>query len=220
MRHSIGSWRRGTPVLLVAALALVSCSVSRNDTAASTTEETPPATTARPPEEQVVDDFSDFPAEARAATGGGDPRPPAYWAVWNSCAPDNRAAEAAANGGRAAGWVLVDDVLADPGIQLGEHLLTSCEESVALLKGRTAEGRVTGDPAYGLAAQLLAAELNLNVGAETCPLADEAVLGAHLVLSSANFDGESATPLDAEAGGALPQLVDLLTAYNLGELCR
>jgi hypothetical protein len=164
--------------------------------------------------------LSSLPTEARAAAGGGDPRPTTYWAVWNSCTPDNRAAEAAANGGQAAGWVLVDDVLANPGIGLGDHLLTSCEESVALLQGRTAAGVETADPAHTLAGQLLAAELNLTVGAETCPAAEEALVGAHLVLSSAGFDGVSTSPPDAETGGALLRLVELLTAYNSGELCR
>lgn len=175
----------------------------------------PPSTTATP-----LDILANLPPEARASTGGGDPRSPAYWAVWNTCAPGNRAVEAEANGGRAAGWVLVDDVLADPGIGLGDHLLMSCEESVALLQGRTGTGEETADPAYDLAGQLLAAELNLTVGAETCPVAEEAVVGAHLVLSSANFEGVSTSPLDAEAGGALPRLVGLLALYNSGELCR
>lgn len=39
--------------------------------------------------------------------------------VWNSCAEGNKADVAAANGGRAAGWIILDDLLADPGIQLG-----------------------------------------------------------------------------------------------------
>jgi hypothetical protein len=167
-----------------------------------------------------IDQRFDLPPEARASSGGGDPRPPSYWALWNTCAPDNRAEEAAANGGREAGWVLVDDILADPGIGLGDHLLTSCEESVALLEGRTGAGEETSDPVFNLAATLLAAELNLSVGSVTCPAAEEAVVGAHLVLAAAGFDGVSPSPLDAEAGGALPDLIDLLAAYNLGELCR
>ncbi|HSF86734.1 MAG TPA: hypothetical protein VLG28_13910, partial [Acidimicrobiia bacterium] len=140
--------------------------------------------------------------------------------LWNTCAPDNRSAEAEANGGADAGWYLVDDILADPGIGLGDHMLTTCDESVALLEGRTATGDEANDPAFALAAQLLAAEVNLNIGAETCPAAEEAVVGAQIVLAAAQFDGASASPLDAEAGGALPQLIDLLTAYNSGELCR
>jgi hypothetical protein len=168
----------------------------------------------------LTDLLAELPPEARASDGGGDPRLPGYWAVWNTCAPDNRAAEAAANGGRAAGWLLVDDVLADPGIGLGDHLLASCEESVALLEGKDGAGGQSGDPAYELAGQLLTAELNLTAGAETCPVVDEAVVGAHLLLSTAKFDGVSTSPLDAEAGGAVPRLVELLKAYNAGELCR
>jgi hypothetical protein len=181
-----------------------------------------------PPPAAVTADLStlpdldglDLPEEARVSDGGGQPRPPAYWAVWNSCAPDNRTEVAAANGGREAGWFLVDDLLADPGIQLGEHRLTTCAESLALLQARTAAGDETGDPAYLLAAQLLAAELSLGAGAETCPVLEELLFGAHLVLSTAGFDGLSASPLDPEAGGAAPELTMLLSAYNAGDLCR
>jgi hypothetical protein len=142
--------------------------------------------------------------------------------VWNTCAPDNRADVAAANGGRAAGWILLDDLIADPGIQLGDHPVTACEEGLALLQGRNAAGEETGDPIYGLAAGLLAAELNLNAGAETCPIAEEITLGGHLVLSTVGFDGtgEYAATADTEIVEALPQLVELLAAYNTGVLCR
>jgi hypothetical protein len=67
---------------------------------------------------------------------------------------------------------------------------------------------------------LLAAELNLNVGAESCPAAEEAILGSHLILVAAGFEGTSSSPLDAESEGALPRLVELLAAYNTGALCR
>jgi hypothetical protein len=160
------------------------------------------------------------PDEARAATRLGDPRTPGYWALWNTCAPDNRADVAEANGGREAGWILMDDLLADPGIQLGDHRVADCEEGLALLEGRTAAGAEVDDPIYDLAALLLTAELNLNAGAESCPIAEEAVVGAHLILASANFEGVSASPLDAEAGGALSRLTELLEAYNRGDLCR
>lgn len=158
----------------------------------------------------------DIPDEARATSGGADPRGPEFWLLWNSCAPENRAEEAAANGGRAAGFVLVDDILEDPGIQLGEHLLTSCEEAVALLGPQPSDG----DGALSLARQLLTAELNLNVGAETCPIAEEAAVGGQLILAAAGFDGTSTGPLDDDAAGALPQVTDLLTSYNSGDLCR
>lgn len=203
-------------VVMVIAVVVAACT-SSNDAATSTTAETAPTPVST---SALIDLLAELPPTARASNGGGDPRPPGYWAVWNTCAPDNRAAEAAANGGQAAGWLLVDDVLADPGIGLGDHLLASCDESVALLQGLDGAGGETSDPAFELAGQLLAAELNLTAGAETCPVADEAVVGAHLLLSTANFDGVSTSPLDAEAGGAAPQLIDLLGSYNAGELCR
>jgi hypothetical protein len=89
-----------------------------------------------------------------ASQGGGEPRTVGYWLLWNSCAEGNKADIARANGGRAAGWVILDDLLDDPGILLG-----------ALLRARDADGvERTGDVAYDLAAQL-----NLAVGAEFCP---------------------------------------------------
>jgi hypothetical protein len=113
----------------------------------------------------------------------------------------------------------VDDLLADPGIQLGEHPVTSCEEGLALLERRTATGEAADDPIYDLAALLLAAELNLNAGAESCPIVEEAVVGPHLILASAGFDGVSASPLDAESGAALLRVIELLEAHSRGELC-
>jgi hypothetical protein len=210
--------------VLSALLVLAACAPSATVAPTSLLEVVPtptlqpaPPTRTAPPD----DAFSDLPDEARAATRPGDPRSAAYWAVWNTCADDNRASIAAANGGRAAGWILMDDLIADPGIQLGDHPVTTCEEGLALLYGRTAEGKETDDPVYALASALLAAELNLDAGAESCPIVEEAVLGGHLVLAGAGFDGsaEYAT-LSSEMSNAIPRLVALLLGYNRGELCR
>ena len=164
--------------------------------------------------------FSDIPPEARAATRRGDPRPATYWALWNTCAQENRATQAAANGGRAAGWILMDDLIAKPGIQLGDYQVMTCAAGLSLLQGRTAAGEATDDPMYSLAAALLAAELNLNVGAETCPIAEEAVLGGHLVFSSVGFTGNGEYDPSDEITSAIPRLIELLTGYNRGELCQ
>ena len=183
----------------------------------------PPVTPLQRATLPVQDDvFSDIPGEARAATRRGDPRPAGYWAVWNTCAPENRATQATANGGREAGWILLDDLIADPGIQLGDHPVTTCEEGLALLQGLTATREGASDPVYDLAGALLAAELNLNVGAETCPIAEEAVLGSHMILSEAGFDGagEHNASASGEVANAIPRLVELLKGYNRGGLCR
>lgn len=209
---------------MVAAVLLTACAPSTDSKAESTT--TAFAIFLNPQFGSTPiagkDAFSDLPAEARASTRQGDPRPPAYWAVWNTCAEENRAALAAENGGRAAGWFLMDDLLEDPGIQLGNYKVMTCEEGLSLLQGDTTAGEAIDDPIYALASQLLAAELNLNVGAETCPIAEEAVVGGHLVFSEAGFNGEGeyAVSISGEIASAIPRLIELLTGYNLGELCR
>lgn len=212
-------------VLLAGALLLTSCVSTTSAPPTIPAAAAPPSTTTLPPSPTPAppdDAFSDLPEAGRVATGQGGPRSAVYWALWNSCAPENRADVAAANGGRAAGWILLDDLIADPGIQLGNHPVTTCQEGLYLLQGRTAAGEETGEPIYALAAALLAAELNLNVGAETCPIAEEAVVGGHLVLSAAGFDGlgEYAGSTTTEMANAIPRLVELLQGYNRGQLCR
>lgn len=160
------------------------------------------------------------PDVARAATGVADQRPSASWVSWSSCGDDSQAATAAANGGRAAGWILVDDLLDDPGIALGDYVVPTCPEAVDLLE-RADDALTTEDPANALAGQLLTAELNLNVGAETCPAAEEVVVAGHVVLSEVDFRGPGIRrddPVLASDGPA--RITELLAAYNRGELCR
>ena len=114
----------------------------------------------------------------------------------------------------------MDDLLTDPGISLGEYVIGQCADGLALLGGISIDGMISDDPIYALASALLAAELNLNVGAETCPAAEEAAVGAHLVLSNADFNGKGTYLLTDEAENALPKLVNLLTFYNNGTLCQ
>jgi hypothetical protein len=159
-----------------------------------------------------------------ASRGGGDPRTAGYWLLWNSCAPDNRAETAAANGGRAAGWIILDDLLQDPGILLGEVSVASCQEGLNLLSGRDLSGRSRkGEAAYELAAQLLVAQLNLAAGASSCPAIDQAVQGGQLLLLSAGWDGSGRyleqEPASRELETALV-LTGQLDQYNSGLLCR
>jgi hypothetical protein len=200
--------RRGRASVVLAGVLLLlgSCSTSRDTgTVASTGAAGPSA---------VIDDV---PAGARVATGVGEPRSSGYWVIWSSCGENNRAETAAANGGREAGWILLDDLLAIPGVTLGDHAVATCEEGVVIL-----EASSDADSAQGLARQLLAAELNLNSGSETCEAAEEIIVVAHAVLSSFGYAGTGHAPLpaDDEAGGTLPRLIDLLAGYNSGELCR
>lgn len=204
---------------LFAVLILAACNSQRSEETAESvldlSAQTSAPTTALP-----VDEFSEFPEVARQATRLGDPRPPAYWALWNTCAADNRAETAAANGGRAAGWFLVDDILADPGLQLGDQPLASCGAALAVREGAAGHGDDASPSIASLAGQLLAAELNLNVGAETCSIAEEAVVGAHLVLSEVGYAGEELVEISPEVSSAVSRLLPLLEGYNSGQLCR
>jgi hypothetical protein len=79
------------------------------------------------------------------------------------------------------------------------------------------------DPAFRLAAQLLAAQLNLAAGAESCPAVDEAVQASQLLLLSLQFDG-TGEPLGLEQSGQDHDvalfLTEQLSAHNVGTLCR
>ena len=206
--------------LAIVFLFLTSCTPSSGDEAAESNVESQ-TQLAQPTNVHPVDGFSDLPEEARRATRMGDPRPPAYWAVWNTCAPDNRAETAQANGGRAAGWFLMDDLISDPGIQLGDYPVITCEAGLSVLKGSNASGNEASTGILNLAAALLAAELNLNVGTESCPIAEEAVIGGHLVLAEVGFDGSDVkTGIPDEVAIAVPRLLHLLNGYNAGQLCR
>lgn len=172
-----------------------------------------PAAAPTPTRPPAVDPFF-------AAQGGGEPRGSGYWLLWNGCAPGNRAETAAANGGREAGWIIMDDLLADPGLLLGERAVATCEDGVRLLQGASGPA---DDVASLLAAQLLAAQLNLAVGAEYCPAVEAAVTRAQLLLVGAGFDG-AGTGLgpgaDAEESELALSLTEQLAQYNAGALCR
>lgn len=155
--------------------------------------------------------------------GGGEPRSAGYWLLWNGCAPDNRAEMARSNGGRAAGWILLDDLLSDPGILLGELQVETCAQGLALLQARDLQGEDhAGDPAYALAAQLLAAQLNLAAGSAYCPAAGQAVQAGQVLLLSLGFQGSGAV-LSVPAGGeevdTARLLAEQLARFNTGKLC-
>lgn len=160
---------------------------------------------------------------ASQSMGGGEPRSTGYWLIWNTCAEGNQAESARANGGRDAGWILMDDLLADPGILIGVLQVETCEQGVHLLQVMSSQGvEMKNDPAYALAAQLITAQLNLAVGSEYCPASDQAVSRAQLLLLELKFNGTGrylGPPLvSANLENAI-KLTEELTDYNSGSLC-
>lgn len=138
--------------------------------------------------------------------------------------PDNRAKTAATNGGRAADWIILDDILVDPGILLVELRVENCEQGINLLQRLDVDGiERGGDAAYQAAAQLLAAQVNLAAGAEYCPAVDQAVAAGQLLLISQEFDGQGGylgPPVTSQDIVTAEILIEQLAKYNAGELCR
>ena len=174
----------------------------------------------------VVDVGETLAFQINNAFPGGDPRTIGYWKNWNTCTGGNQPATAAANGGPAEGWYILDDLLNSPGYTIGILPLggEQCEDAVNILDKRDVESgkKNASDAAYGLAAQLLAAQLNLSAGAETCQAAVDAVNAGQTLLADIDFDGtrnylkgKNAGALRAEANG----LAATLDAYNNGLLC-
>jgi hypothetical protein len=131
---------------------------------------------------------------------------------------------AAANGGREAGWIILDDLLADPGMLVGHNAVETCKQGINLLDGMDAAGQAkVDDAAYELAAQLLVAQLNLAVGAEFCLAVQDAVQAGQLLLISIDFDGSGdyLGPGDASDDRQLALfLAGQLADYNHGALCQ
>ncbi len=159
---------------------------------------------------------------ANRSLGGGEPRSTSYCEMWSTCGRNSQATQAAANGGREEGWILLDDLLQDPGVQVGNVNIGACQEALDLLLEHSLESEDrAGDAAYQLASQLVTAELNLGAGAAYCPAVDGAVIAAQTLLASANFDGRGRYwEVDSGTRQAAQGIVGQLQRYNSGTLCR
>ena len=155
--------------------------------------------------------------------GAGEPRSAGYWLIWNSCAENNQSETARANGGRTAGWIMMDDLLADPGILVGILKVETCQQGVNLLQIRNLQGiEMKNDVSYILAAQLLSAQLNLATGSKYCSASDQAVSKAQLLLLELNFDGIGSylgPPRSDNKVENAQKLIEQLAQYNSGILC-
>jgi hypothetical protein len=170
-------------------------------------------------------DFSASPGQARAfevdnSHPGGDPRTIGYWKNWNRCTSGNQAATAERNGGAAAGFFLVEDLLPQT---IGDFSITTCEQAVKLLSKQDQAGRnKANDAAYELGAQLLAARFNLAAGAETCLVVQQAVLDGQTLLDGINFSGSGDYLGSKSKNPKRPQALSIaatLDRYNNGNLC-
>lgn len=153
---------------------------------------------------------------ANTSPPGGDARTIGFWRNHTSC------------DGHGNQDPVLDDTLDDAGgsIQIGDLTVDNCEDAVDIVSKRDLSGtNRANDAAYGLAAQLLAAELNLVAGAESCAALTNAVDDAQALLDDIGFDG-TGTYLGPKVKGAqktlrneATALAATLDAYNNNELC-
>jgi hypothetical protein len=157
------------------------------------------------------------------SSGGGEPRSTGYWLIWNSCSDGNQSETARANGGREAGWIIMDDLLDDPGVLIGMLGVQTCDQGMKLLQSMNLQGvEMKTDPAYVLASQLMAALLNMAAGSEYCPASDSTVNEAQKLLLGLNFNGTGLYlgPPSANTNVERAQeLSEQLAKYNTGSLC-
>jgi len=151
---------------------------------------------------------------------GGDARTIGFWKNWNTCTNGHQAETAEKNGGQESGFYILDDLLPQ---LIGDFAIETCEDGVSILDKSDLSGRKrANDAAYDLAAQLLAAKLNLSAGAQTCAEVLAEVAAGDALLSDIGFDGygryfkpNTKDPLQNEAY----ESASLLDLYNNNELC-
>jgi hypothetical protein len=186
-----------------------------------------PDATGTPPEDLGTRcyDFSVAAGQARAVEvdnshPGGDPRTIGYWKNWNRCTSGNQAATAQKNGGAAAGFFIVEDLVPQ---LVGDLSVTSCQQAIKLLSKQDPAGKnKASDAAYELASQLLAARFNLAAGAETCARVQQAGLNGQTLLDLINFSGSGDYLGSKSKDARRPTAVSLaatLDRYNNGNLC-
>ena len=149
---------------------------------------------------------------------GGLARTIGFWKNWASCS---------ASKGKQK-FVLDQTLTAadgSGGITLGLLTLhsTDCAKAVSILnKSDIVSGKkMASDPAYNMAAQLLAAKLNVVAGAGTCAAATTAITDGSALLTAIGFTGTgkylpSMTPAQVAQANALASTLD---AYNNNLLC-
>jgi hypothetical protein len=135
-----------------------------------------------------------------------------YWKNWSGCKKSK--------GGQA-------DVLGQylGGITLGTYTFTNSQadecNAVQTLSKNTFSGvNKSSDPLFNMAAQLLAADLNVNAQAGVCAAAVTAINGAQALLVKYSWNGNTYSPKLTSADATLAnQYATALDKYNNNQLC-
>ncbi|HET7486612.1 MAG TPA: hypothetical protein VFJ85_01690 [Acidimicrobiales bacterium] len=171
----------------------------------------------------VCSDFTVSPGEQKVFTvdnhrPGGRALTIGFWKNWASCSSSNGKQKP-----------VLDQTLAladqSGGITLGLLTLhaSDCAKAVAILnKSDIVTGKkMASDPANNMAAQLLAAKLNVVAGAGLCPAATQAIADGSALLTAIGFTGTGkyANTMTSAQIAQANSLAATLDAYNNNLLC-
>lgn len=142
-----------------------------------------------------------------------------FWRNWASCAKSNGKQNP-----------VLDQTLAsfaDGGVYIGNLFVDTCQEAVRILsKQDVGSGKQkSSDPAFNMAAQLLAAKLNAQAGAGVCPNAATAMVAGQAILDGAppsyavSFTGMGDYPKKGQFATEANNLATSLDQYNNNYLC-
>ena len=155
---------------------------------------------------------------------GGPARTIGYWKNWSSCSSgkqDPILDFVLSQFGLGAGFP--PDPLPNPlpaitnGVTFGSFQINTCQEAINILNKSTAGGvKKASHPAYNMAAQLLAAKLNIQAGADPRCIGD-VVFEAEQLLLAINFSGTGTPSYTATQGSRMNALATLLDRYNNGD---
>jgi uncharacterized repeat protein (TIGR01451 family) len=174
----------------------------------------------------VCADFTVSPGESKSFAianvppPGGLARGIGFWKNWASCANSKGNQKPVLDltlqlSDIAVGSLLLHDGNPDP------NVASDCGQAYRLLSKQNinAGQNMATDPAFNLAAQLLAAKLNVEAGAGVCAAAINAINAAQTLLAGINFNGVTHTAMTAAQGSEANRLATTLDMYNNNTLC-
>ena len=173
--------------------------------------------------------FNVAPAEAKSIAidnqppPGGLARTIGFWKNWASCASSSgnqkpvldQTLAAAEPAGITIGTLALHGSTSTP------NTARDCLKAVRLLNKSTVDAgkKMSSDAAFNLAAQLLAADLNVKARALTCPSAISAINDAQTLLAAVHFNGITHDKLTGAQATKANNLATTLDRYNNNLLC-
>ena len=154
---------------------------------------------------------------------GGLARTIGFWKNWASCSQSNGKQKPTLDQtlAKAQPTGVTIGTLTLHGSSASPSSAPDCLKAIRLLDKSTIESgkKMASDPAFNLAAQLLASKLNVVAGAGACAAASTAINNAQALLASVHFTGVKHDNLSASQASQANSLANTLDRYNNNLLC-